>query len=112
MDNFLGHFSLSKDGKQIGSNLSSEILPPLKCEKSILIPGSISAIRRHRALSLSRLQFLLRESLKLRCNPLPFPMLPPLLLKFLPYPVFMFPFPFEQAPLAPETLLTDLIDPA
>ena len=93
MDNFLGHFSLSKDGKQIGSNLSSEILPPLKCEKSILIPGSISAIRRHRALSLSRLQFLLRESLKLRCNP-PEVDLP----KFLPLPVVKFRFP-GRAPL-------------
>ena len=52
---------------------------------NILILWSILAIRRHRARNLSRLQFLLRESLKLLCNP-PEVDVP----KFLPFPVWKF----------------------
>ena len=84
-----------------------------KIEKKILFQGALSTIKRHLVRNLSKLQFLLRESLKLRCNPFPFPVFPTLLLKFRPFPVLMFRFPFNPgAPPAPDTLLIDLTDPA
>ena len=64
----------------------------------------ILSIKRQRARNLSKLQFRLRESLKLRCNPLPFPT------KFrCPFPVLIF---ADAPPETTETLLIDRTDPA